>query len=246
MSRTARLLQLMQVLRCHRHPVSGAALADELRISLRTLYRDISTLQAQGAQIEGEAGVGYVLRPGFTLPPLMFSDEEIEALVLGSRWVADRADTRLAEAAQHALAKIAAVVPPDLRIKLDSSALLIGPGEVVAGGDQELAQIRQAIRNQHKLALRYRDLQGRESWRTIWPFALGFFDSFRVLVGWCELRGDFRHFRTDRILALTPLDETYPRRRQALLKAWKAREAQKSLRSPGPASAVPAAQPTPD
>lgn len=246
MSRTARLLQLMQVLRCHRHPVSGAALADELRISLRTLYRDISTLQAQGAQIEGEAGVGYVLRPGFTLPPLMFSDEEIEALVLGSRWVADRADTRLAEAAQHALAKIAAVVPPDLRIKLDSSALLIGPGEVVAGGDQELAQIRQAIRNERKLALRYRDLQGQESWRTIWPFALGFFDSFRVLVGWCELRRDFRHFRTDRILALTPLEDAYPRRRQALLKAWKAREAQKSLRSPGPASAVPAAQPTPD
>jgi predicted DNA-binding transcriptional regulator YafY len=91
-SRANRLLDLIQILRRHRYPVSGAALASELGISLRTLYRDIGTLQAQGATIDGAPGLGYVLRPGFMLPPLMFSHEEIEALALGSRWVADRAD----------------------------------------------------------------------------------------------------------------------------------------------------------
>src|SRR5262249_17359272 len=107
MARAERLLELIQVLRRHRHPVSGQPLADELGVWLRTLYRDIQTLIGQGAAIDGEAGVGYVLRPGFVLPPLMFSDEEIEALVLGSRWVAQRTD--LARAAANAIAKIAAV-----------------------------------------------------------------------------------------------------------------------------------------
>src|SRR6201988_957718 len=127
MSRAERLLALIQALRRHRRPVSGAALAEELGVSLRTLYRDIQTLIAQGAQIDGEAGVGYVLRPGFMLPPLMFSEEEIEALVLGSRWVHQRADRALADAAANVLAKIGAVLPKDLRDTLDESGLLIGP-----------------------------------------------------------------------------------------------------------------------
>jgi biotin operon repressor len=115
MARAERLLGLIQVLRRHRHPVSGQVLADELGVSLRTVYRDIQTLIGQGAAIDGEAGVGYVLRPGFVLPPMMFSDEEIEALVLGSRWVAQRTDERLSRAAANAVAKIAAVLPDDLR-----------------------------------------------------------------------------------------------------------------------------------
>src|ERR1700720_3203193 len=127
MSRAQRLLDLIQVLRRHRRPVAGAELARELDVSLRTLYRDIASLQAQGADIAGEAGLGYVLRPGFMLPPLMFNIEEIEALALGSRWVAARADTPLAGAARNALAKIAAILPRDLRDLLDSSSLLIGP-----------------------------------------------------------------------------------------------------------------------
>src|SRR5580698_3000252 len=108
MSRAQRLLDLIQILRRHRFPVAGTALADELGISLRTLYRDIDTLKAQGAHIDGEPGVGYILRPGFMLPPLMFSEEEIEALVLGSRWVHQRADRALADAAANVLAKIGA------------------------------------------------------------------------------------------------------------------------------------------
>ncbi|PWC32230.1 YafY family protein [Azospirillum sp. TSO35-2] len=231
MSRAERLLDLMQVLRRHRQPVSGRALAAELGVSLRTLYRDIATLQAQGAAIEGEPGVGYLLRAGFLLPPLMFTEEEIEALVLGSRWVVDRGDSRLGGAARNALAKIAAVLPPDKRDGLDGSALLVGPGEPigagdksVAAGDAELATIRAAIRSERKLELSYRDRDGSDSRRTVWPFALGFFDRVRVVVAWCELRQSFRHFRTDRIQALTLTDSRYPRRRQAMLKEWRAAE----------------------
>ncbi len=199
-------------------------LAAELGVSLRTLYRDIGALQAQGAGIDGEAGVGYILRPGFMLPPLMFSEDEIEALVLGSRWVADRGDARLGAAARNALAKIAAVLPADLRDELDASALLVGPGAAIAAGDAELAAIREAIRGERKLAIAYLDRDAVETRRTIWPFALGFFDRARVVVAWCELRHAFRHFRTDRIAALTATGSRYPRRRQALLKEWRENE----------------------
>lgn len=224
MSRAERLLDLLQLLRRHRYPVSGAALATELDISLRTLYRDIASLQAQGAHIDGEAGLGYVLRPGFMLPPLMFSHDELEALVLGARWVAQRADPQLGSAARDALNKISAVLPPALRDALDASALLIGPGEPIATGNIELDVFRRAIRNEFKLAVTYLDLNNASTQRTLWPFALGFFEHVRVLVAWCELRQAFRHFRTDRIVAAA-LEAHYPRRRQILLKEWRASEA---------------------
>jgi predicted DNA-binding transcriptional regulator YafY len=221
LSRAKRLLDLIEILRRYRQPVSGLTLAEELGVSIRTLYRDVATLQGQGAKIDGEPGIGYVLRPGFMLPPLMFSEDEIEALVLGSRWVADRGDVRLGAAAQNALAKIAAVLPADLRDALDASALLVGPCEPIAAGDAELAAIRQAIRSERKLAITYRDRDASETRRTIWPFALGFFERVRVIAAWCELRQGFRHFRTDRIAVLTLTKARYPRRRQALLKEWR-------------------------
>jgi predicted DNA-binding transcriptional regulator YafY len=223
-SRAQRLLDLIQVLRRHRHPVSGAALAEATGVSLRTLYRDIDTLKAEGAHIDGEAGVGYVLRPGFMLPPLMFSEEEIEAIVLGSRWVHQRADKSLAGAAANVLAKIGAVLPADLRETLDDSGLLVGPSEQMSAGDAELPKIRQAIRRERKVAISYRDKDGAASRRTVWPFALAFFEKTRVVVTWCELRQDYRHFRTDRIATLAVSDKRYPRRRQALLKEWRERE----------------------
>ena len=224
MSRAQRLLDLIQLLRGYRRPVSGAVLAEALGISLRTLYRDIETLKAQGAHIEGEPGLGYVLRPGFMLPPLMFSEEEIEAIVLGSRWVADRADAALSTAAHSALAKIGAVLPSDLKAGLDTSGLLIGPGVPIATDSAELPLIRLAIRSEHKLRICYLDARGRCSRRVVWPFALGFFDHVRIVVAWCELREGFRHFRTDRIGKVETLDKRYPRRRQALLKEWRASE----------------------
>ncbi|WP_018235265.1 YafY family protein [Ensifer sp. BR816] len=220
MSRSERLIDLIQVLRRHRRPVSGRQLAEETGVSLRTLYRDIASLQAQGAEIEGEAGVGYVLRPGFLLPPMMFSEEEIEALVLGSRWVAKRGDDRLAAAAVDALAKIGSVLPGELKDKLDGSTLLVGPRQPIVDRI-DLGLLRKAIRSEHKLALHYLDNDGRDSHRTVWPFALGFFEETRVLAAWCELRQDFRHFRTDRIRQADMLDNRYPRRRQALLKDWR-------------------------
>ncbi|MFQ6183459.1 helix-turn-helix transcriptional regulator [Sinorhizobium meliloti] len=221
MSRSERLLDLMQVLRRYRQPVSGRRLAEETGVSLRTLYRDIASLQARGAHIEGEPGVGYVLRPGFMLPPMMLSEEEIEALVLGSRWVAKRGDPRLATAAADALAKIGSVLPADLKEKLEHSTLLVGPRKP---GDEtiDLSLLRKAIRSEHKVELHYLDNDGRDSRRTVWPFALGFFEEVRVLAAWCELRQDFRHFRTDRIAEAAMLDNRYPRRRQALLKDWRA------------------------
>ncbi len=228
MSRSARLLDLIQLLRRHTRPRSGSVIAGELGISLRTLYRDIATLQAQGAHIDGAPGLGYVLRPGFVLPPLMFSADEVQALVLGTRWVAERADSDLAGAARNALAKIAAVLPAEMRLELDTSALLVGPGDSVASvgdvGNAHEATIRQAIRQEHKLTLHYRDAAGHTSQRVIWPFALGFFDRVRVVVAWCELRQDMRHFRSDRIATLADSGQRYPRRRQALLKDWRAQQ----------------------
>jgi predicted DNA-binding transcriptional regulator YafY len=223
-SRAQRLLDLIQLLRRHRRPVAGAALAEELGVSLRTLYRDIASLQAQGADIAGEAGLGYVLRPGFMLPPLMFNVEEIEALALGTRWVAARTDSPMAAAATNALAKIAAVLPANISDLLDSSGLLIGPGKGISVGEAGLPTIRQTIRAERKLEIVYADASGAPSKRVIWPLALAFFDRVRVVVAWCETREAFRHFRADRISAMTATAERYPRRRQALIGEWRKAE----------------------
>ena len=224
MSRAARLLDLLQLLRNRHQPVTGPDLARELGVSIRTLYRDIATLQAQGADIQGEPGLGYVLRPGFTLPPLMFSADEIEAIVLGSRWVAARADdNRLSASAQQAMSKILAVLPTALRDRAESTNLLVAriglePALVDAG------QIRLAIRNERKLAIRYAGLSGAATERVIWPFMIGFFEKVRIVAAWCEMRQDFRSFRVDRIRAMTVSEERYPKRRAVMLKEWRERE----------------------
>ena len=221
MARAERLLSLLQVLRRHERPVSGARLAQELGISIRTLYRDMASLQAQGADIEGEPGVGYVLRPSFMLPPLMFSQAELEALILGFRWVEKFADEPLTKAAGDAMAKISAVLPDNLRDSLESTALRVGPRVIQDAELVDLGIARTAIRLQRKLRITYRDGAGQESERVIWPFSLGYFQHFRILVGWCELKGNFRHFRTDRIRDLVSLEESYPRHRADLFKQWR-------------------------
>lgn len=225
MSRAERLLRLMETLRRHRYPVKGSKLAEQLSISLRTLYRDIAALQAQGARIQGSPGIGFLLKPGFVLPPLMLSVEEAEALMLGSRWVSRRADSELREAALNLLAKIEAVVPQELRQEMASSGMLVGPGENPPARDGDLARIRKAIRTQSKLVLHYLDLADEETTRTVWPFALAFFDRALILAAWCELRQDFRHFRIDRIRKFDTLSEPYPRNRRALLEQWRAQRA---------------------
>lgn len=219
MSRSARLLDLIQVLRRHRRPVAAARLADELGVSLRTIYRDIETLAAQGAPVEGEAGLGYILRRGFVLPPLMFGEDEVDALILGLRLVAERGDPGLERAAADALAKITAVLPDEMEDVALTSGLLAGPGRSPAPAC--LAGIRQALRAEHKMRLRYTDKKGAATDRVVWPVALGFFDAAEVLAAWCETRQGFRHFRLDRIAAVEPSVQRYPKRRRILLAEWR-------------------------
>jgi predicted DNA-binding transcriptional regulator YafY len=229
MSRAGRLFELLQVLRRHRYPVTAAALAAELEVSVRTLYRDIASLQAQGATIEGEAGIGYVLRPGFTLPPLMFTTDELETLALGSRWVTMQGDAELSLAARNALAKIRSVLPRALLEDLDASAMLVGPPKVNPAVACDLTAVRRAIRTERKIVIAYQDQEGRPTRRTIWPFALAFFSEVRLVAAWCETRQGFRHFRADRITEMVITSERYPRKRQALLREWRVRE----IESPG-------------
>ncbi len=224
MSRAERLLDLMQNLRLRRRPVAGAALAEELGVSLRTLYRDIAALQAQGAHIEGEAGLGYVLKPGFTLPPLMFSLEEFEALALGAHWVEGRSDEGLSKAARGALAKIAAVLPPERADALDWPTLLAGPSPPGERESANLPLVRMALSGERKLGFAYEDKNGRRSTRLVWPVALGFFDHSRMLAAWCETRAAFRHFRLDRMAGLTVADQRLPKARRALLREWRRAE----------------------
>jgi predicted DNA-binding transcriptional regulator YafY len=223
-AKAERLLHLLQTLRRHRYPVTGKDLSAELGVSLRTLYRDIAALAAQGAHIDGSPGIGYLLRPGFLLPPLMLTQEEIEALVLGSRWVSRHADSSLQEAATDLLAKVEAILPADLRQDMSSSGLIVGPPQDAPMRDRELALIRKAIRAESKLNIRYLDLADEETCRTVWPFALAYFDRALILAAWCELRQDYRHFRTDRIREITALSDRYPRNRRSLLQEWQTQQ----------------------
>jgi predicted DNA-binding transcriptional regulator YafY len=219
MSRTGRLFLLMDALRGHRRPVTAAVLAERMGVSERTIYRDIQTLAGLGAPVQGEAGVGYMLRAGTFLPPLMFNADELEALVLGARWVRRQGDAQLAAAADNALAKIATATPRDLRDSMADTTLFVPPAED-ARDDVFMAPLREAIRQQHKVQIAYSDEQGSASQRLVWPFALAFFEGRRVLAAWCELRMAIRHFRVDRVSAAEPTGQRYPARRSDLLTRW--------------------------
>lgn len=218
-TRATRLLHLLDELRRRRRPVRGAQLADQLGISLRTLYRDIDALRAQGAVIAGDPGVGYQLRAGFMLPPMMFSPDELEALVLGARWVASHADPELAEAAGRALDRVVGVLPEGLRLQVETSGLF-APDWSPVPPEPWLPALRRAIREGNAVRLWYRDAQGRASERLVWPFAMAFLADMRLLAAWCESRADFRHFRADRVLALEDTGRRYPEQRQRLVRRW--------------------------
>ncbi len=222
MSRASRLLTLLQMLRGKSRPVTAATLAAQLEVSERTLYRDIAELTALGAPIYGEAGVGYVLRSGLFLPPLMLNADETEAVVLGLRYVDQRGDEELSKAAADAMAKIAAVLAPAAQDALRNPTLLPGPaGYGFPDNPVSLNVFRQAIRHQAKLAIDYADVNRTPSQRLIWPLALGFLNEARVVVAWCELRGDYRTFRTDRVAAAQEQGEAYPGRRSDWLRTWR-------------------------
>lgn len=230
MRKADRLFQIVQILRrARRHPVTAEALAQELETSKRSVYRDISALMAQRVPIRGEAGMGYVLDHGFDLPPLMLTPDEIEAAVLGAQWVSRRADPELARAALDLIAKIAQAVPERLRPYAAEPVATAPPSWNLQPDAIDMTQTRLAIRTGRKIALDYRDEQGRETKRVIWPVTVGYFDTVRMIVAWCELRRDFRAFRTDRVLAATFLDERYPDRPSALRAKWQ--KAQRSRAS---------------
>jgi len=220
-ARTERLFTLMDALRRHRRPVTAAELGEELGVSVRTVYRDIQVLSGLGAPIDGEAGLGYLLRPGFFLPPLMFDEAELEALVLGVRFVGRQGDEALAAAARNALAKIAAAAPADLRDAIAATGLWAPPRWTPEPDRHLLAPLREAIRRECKVRIAYTDEKGATTARLVWPIALAFYDDRRTVAAWCELRSGFRHFRTDRIGDLHPTGDRYPKRRAILIADWR-------------------------
>lgn len=222
MSRSERLLELLQLLRTFKKPVSADILAEKLGVSVRTIYRDIDTLTTQGATIQGEAGIGYVLKDGYMLPPLMFTQDEIEALVLGSRWVKAYGDDALMTSARQALSKIRAISSQSIQHDIDTHTLFVPKFEECQVGRLPFAtDIRTAIREQKKVCIRYEDAKGDISDRDICPFALAFFGMHQVVASWCELRQDYRHFRVDRILELIPIDEVYYPNKQTHIDRWR-------------------------
>lgn len=213
-------MQIVQILRRARSPVTAGHIAAELEVTTRTVYRDVASLIANSVPVRGEAGVGYVLGDGYDLPPLMFGADELEALMLGARLVEIQGDRELAAAARDAVAKIGAVVPRTLRpILLDAPLVAQDYGDQPAEAI-DTGALRRALRNSRKLDLSYVDEHGRHTRRVVWPVALGYLERKRILVAHCELRADFRHFRTDRMRQVTVLDETIPARRAALFDSW--------------------------
>jgi predicted DNA-binding transcriptional regulator YafY len=228
MRRADRLFQIIQVLRRSSKPLTADAIAAELETSKRTIYRDIASLMSQRVPIRGEAGFGYVLEGGFDLPPLMLTSDEIEAAVLGAQWVARRGDPALARAARDLIAKIAATVPERLRPVVLEPAVMSPPVWNQQGGNPpveilDMSRLRAAIHAGRKITLDYRDEQERESRRTVWPFLIGYRETTRILMAWCESRDDFRSFRTDRVQAAEFLDDRYPVRAAALRARWTAK-----------------------
>ena len=209
MRRADRLFQIIQFLRTRR-VTTAKWLAERLEVSERTIYRDIKDLILSGVNIEGEAGVGYVVRYGFDLPPLMFSNEEISALTLGARVVDSWADPALATAAQSALSKIETVLSDDLQDNLSETRLFAPLKRLPTEVASRLAEVRLAIEASKKLQLEYADANYQLSERIIWPLGLFFWGTVWTLGAWCELRQNFRIFRVDRIQSLEALNESYP------------------------------------
>jgi len=219
MTREERLQTLLAELRRHRAAVCGRMLAQAIGTSLRTLCRDIARLRAQGVAIEGEPGAGYRLASE-GIPPLRFSEAELEALIRGAAWVAEGTEPAAAPA-RAALARLKAALPRERDLDADPGGLPFGPGRAVAAGEAEQASIRAAIRQGRKLAIVYRDPRQGEVRRMIWPFALEYRDGARVVAAWCEAERTLRPFRTDRIQALALTEGRYPQPRRALLQAWR-------------------------
>lgn len=205
MRRADRLFELVQLVRGRRLS-TAEQLAGWLQVSVRTVYRDVADLQSRGVPIEGEAGVGYRLRAGFTLPPLMFTSPEAQALVAAVRIAQPRLDAAMAAEAEMALSKILAVLPADARAAAESLALFAPDAGIAPAVRALLQTMREAVVARRKLRLDYADEQGRASERVVRPLGCFFWGAAWTLAAWCELRRDFRSFRVDRVQRLEVLD----------------------------------------
>lgn len=231
MRRTDRLFDLIQILRDGRlHRASE--MAARLEVSVRTIWRDMATLMASGMPVEGERGVGYILRAPITLPPMMLSSAEIEALRLGVRLVAEGADPGLARAARTLAAKIASVTPAPPEAERDD--LFVFTGREATRAAPHLPMIRKAIKAGERLTIAYIDSQGAETHRDIRPLQLAFWGRVWTLAAWCEARGDFRDFRVDRIVAVSPTAEFFAAEPGRTLADYKARQALSEAETAGP------------
>jgi predicted DNA-binding transcriptional regulator YafY len=220
MRRADRLFQIIQILRGARQPLTAQVIGRELEVSIRTVYRDMADLIGQRVPIRGEAGVGYMLDADFDMPPLMLTRDEIEAAVLGAQWVASRGDPGLAKAARDLVAKIATAVPDHLRPFVLEPATGTPPHPRNQPDGLDMARTREWIHAGRKLHIAYRDEKEVISRRLIWPIKLGYFETVRLLVAWCELRGDFRSFRTDRVVEAEFLEEFHGQRVAVLWSRW--------------------------
>lgn len=209
MRRADRLFQIIQLLRGRRRAVTAKKIAEELEVSERTVYRDIRDLIASGTPIEGAAGVGYSLRAGYDLPPLMFDADEIEALVLGARVVAAYGDEKLARAAASVLSKVEAVLPRKLKAKIAENALFALHFEDERTNKEALFTVRAALASKEKLRVRYERADGEASERVLRPLGAFFWGRTWTLSAWCELRNDFRNFRLDRMRDIAPTGERF-------------------------------------
>ena len=222
MPRSDRLFDIIQRLRTATKPTTAAALADELEVTPRTVYRDIATLQARRVPIEGAPGIGYLLRKGFDLPPLMFTIDEVEAIAVGARLVQRLKDPKLQDAANTVLAKVTVVVPERLRPHISDTHVYVSPGMSAEAQGADLAEIRAAIRDSRKHYVAYADAEGRRSNRTIWPIAMAYYVDGTLVGAWCELRADYRNFRVERIQSSKVLDEHFDQDNGRLFREWSA------------------------
>jgi predicted DNA-binding transcriptional regulator YafY len=220
MRRTDRLFDIIQTLRVAKGPMTAAALAEKLEVTIRTVYRDIATLQARRIPIEGAAGIGYIFRRGFDLPPLMFTADEIDAISVGARLVRRLRDPGLQDAADSVLAKVATILPDSLRPGMISAPFYVSDGLAETPTGIDLSDVRHAIRQTRKLRITYADTEGRRTNRTIWPIAMAYYVDVTIIGAWCELRTDYRHFRVERIITSTLLEETFPAGNGKLMEGW--------------------------
>lgn len=218
MRKSERLFKLVTLLQGRRTAITAQTLADALGVTMRTVYRDIQALVLSGVPIDGEAGVGYRLRKGFDLPPLMFQSQEVTALLVGSRMVQAWTDSELALAAKQAETKILAALTPQMLI--DVSRLPYRIPNFSRPENEVHGILRKACEARQKITITYRDLKEQQSTRTLSPFGLFGWGDHWTLLAWCEKRDDYRNFRLDRIQNITLLVEHYPHHPQRNLEHY--------------------------